>query len=135
MYFLASSCAPPVSSLVCSGFAVLIDGAGAVAAEVVDLPQIDVRPDFDPFVARVQIAVERVAECVRRRRIILLIEKGFAHAEVGERVVLLQVERLGVLLDGVVEAALFGQGFAARDDGTHVQRGRSTSGCSRAGRA
>ena len=47
------------------GFAVLIDGAGAVSAEVVNFPKIDVRPDLDPFVALVQIAIECVSERIR----------------------------------------------------------------------
>ena len=103
------------------GFVVLVDGSRAVPSEVVDLPEIDVRPDLNPFVALVQIAIQRVSECIGRGGIVLLIEECFRHAEIGERVVLLQVQRLGVLLDGVVEAALLGQCFAARDDGPHVQ--------------
>ena len=83
------------------------------------------RPDLDPFVTRVEIAIERVAKSSGRGRVVLLIEKSFARPEFGERIVFLQVQGLGVLLDGIVVAALFGGSFAARDNRAYVEARRS----------
>ena len=51
---------------------VLVHRALALAGDVEDLAQIDVRPDFGPL--RLQVAVQRFAEFVRRRLIVVLQE-------------------------------------------------------------
>src|SRR6202030_667364 len=73
-------------------------------------------PDFHPLEAGIDIPVERVAEGIRRRRVILLIEKGFGHSKFRQRVVFLLVEGLLILLDRVVIAPLLSKRFAPRDN-------------------
>ena len=53
--------------------------------------------------------------------VILLIEEDLAHAELRQSLIFLEVQRLAVLLDGVVETALLGERLAAGDDGAHAQ--------------
>ena len=88
-------------------FAVLVHGAGAVPGNVVNFPQIDVRPDFHPFGAGVHLAIERVAKRIGRCGVIFLVEKRLAGAEFRERIILIDGQGLRVLLQGVVVAALF----------------------------
>src|ERR1700722_4389144 len=62
---------------------VLIDGAVALAADVVDPTQVYVGPNFGPF--GVEIAIDSRAELVRRALKIVLKEVGFGDAIVGQR--------------------------------------------------
>jgi len=66
------------------GFAVFVDGAGALAEQVKDLAEIDVAPDVGPLLGSLRNGLQGVAERVGGGLIILLVEKGFAHAEIGE---------------------------------------------------
>ena len=71
---------------------VLVHGAVALAGDVEDLAQADVRPDFGPL--RLEIAVQRFAELVGGRLVVVLQEVDFGDAVVREGVVALGLERL-----------------------------------------
>src|SRR5207245_1351585 len=95
------------------GFAVFVDGALALPRKVEDLAEINVGPGLHPFITWVEVALGGFAEGVGGGLVVLLVEEGLAHAEVGERIVLLDVQRALVLLDSLVVSPLFGYLFAA----------------------
>src|SRR6202048_1343719 len=68
-------------------------------------------------------SVQRGAERVGGGVVILLIEKGFAHAEVGQGAIGLNGKSALVLPDRVVIAALLGKLFAAGDGGAGTEGG------------
>src|SRR5229473_4693046 len=103
------------------GLVVLVDGALPLAADVEDLANVNVRPDLDPLVAGVQVAQAGFAEGIGGGLVVLLVEECLAHAEVGQRVVFLHLERALVLLDGLEVAALLGELFAAGDRSAYAQ--------------
>src|SRR5258708_11268947 len=105
------------------GLPVLIDGASALAEQIEDFAEIDVAPPFGPLLRGLRNGLAGVAESVGGGLIILLIEKGFAHAEVGERSIGLNGKRALILADGVVVAALLGKLFAASNGGEGAQGG------------
>src|SRR6266446_6771541 len=88
------------------GFAVFVDGAGTLAEEVKDFAEIDVAPDFGPLLGSLWNGLQGVAEGVGGGLVILLVEEGFAHAEIGERAIGLNAQGALVLTDSVVVAAL-----------------------------
>ena len=53
--------------------------------------------------------------------VIPLVEKCLAHAEVGQGIRAVLLERALILLHGIVVAAQLGERFAARDDSAHAQ--------------
>jgi len=67
------------------GELVFIYRALALAGDIEDFAEIDVRPDFRPF--RLDVAVERFAEFIRGRLIIVLQKNDRANPVVGERAV------------------------------------------------
>src|SRR2546427_13191428 len=90
------------------GFAVFVDGALALPRKVEDLAEINVGLGLHPFITWVEVALGGFAEGVGGGLVVLLVEEGLAHAEVGERIVLLDVQRALVLLDSLVVTPLFG---------------------------
>ncbi len=65
--------------------------------------------------------LERFTKRVGSGLIVLLVEEGFSHAEIGERPAWLDGERSLILLNGGVVVALFGELFAAGNGGACAQ--------------
>src|ERR1700730_15537100 len=71
---------------------IFIDGAFSLARDVENLTQLDATPDFRP--ARLAIAIDALAISIGRGLIIPLEEEDFRDAIVGERTILVEIERL-----------------------------------------
>src|SRR6266849_9192114 len=87
------------------GFGVFVDGALALAEHVKNFSEIDVAPDFSPFFRGLGHGLQGFAEGVGGGLIVLLVEEGLAHAEIGERAAWLNGKRSLILGDGVVKTA------------------------------
>ena len=80
-------------------------------------------PDFGPLFVGLGTVCRGFAEGVSRGLVVLLVKKGFTHAEVGQRAIRLNGESDVVLGNRVVVSALFGKFFATSNGGASAQPG------------
>src|SRR5256714_10804259 len=80
-------------------------------------------PGLSPLLGRLSDILQRFAESVSGGLVILLVENGFGHAEIGERSIGLNGEGALVFADGVVVATILGKLFATGDCRAGAQSG------------
>ena len=91
--------------------AVFISGALALSRDVKDLSQLNVAPDLGP--PRLAIAVQAVSVGVGRSLEVALEEENLGNTIVGQRTVLVDVERFVELQQRAGKVSLLGQPLAA----------------------
>src|SRR5262249_50666363 len=101
--------------------AVFVDGTFALAERIEDHSEVDVAPNFSPFLGWFGNGLQSVAKCVGGRLVVLLIEKRLAHPEVCQGTTRLNRKRTLVFLDRVEIMARLGQLFAARNCGPRAE--------------
>src|SRR2546428_8549673 len=98
--------------------AVLVGRALPLSGDVEDLAQLDVTPDFGP--ARITVAIQGFAVSVGRGLIVVLQKEHLGHAIVGERTVLVDLQRLVELAQCSGQVALLHQRLSSQDGGTQL---------------
>ena len=105
-------------SLVWSSLAVFVDGAFALAGNIENLAQLDMAPDFGP--ARLAVAIDGLAIGIGRGLVVPLQEEDFGDAVMGERTVLVEVERFVEFHQRARQISLLLHGLSPQDGGAQL---------------
>src|SRR4029077_405290 len=104
------------------GLAIFVDGAFALPGNIENLAELEVAPDLGP--ARLTVAVQGGAIRVGGGLVVSLQEEDLSDAVVGQRTVLVEIERLVEFGQGGGQVSLLLQRLAAQNGGPQFYIGR-----------